>query len=89
MNNFINNDRRFSSFPVFTYITNKLKRYENKYAHSSSILLALMEAYAYNSENGSEEHRKTEQKSSECNHNTNQILETLSPNITKRITDSE
>ena len=50
---------------------------------------ALMEAYAYNSENGSVEHRKTEQKSSECNHNTNQILETLSPNITKRITDSE
>ena len=42
---------------------------------------ALMEAYAYNSENDSEEHRKTEQKSSECNHNTNQILETLSPNI--------
>ena len=41
---------------------------------------ALMEAYAYNSENDSEEHRKTEQKSSECNHNTNQILETLSPN---------
>jgi len=33
---------------------------------------ALMEAYAYNSENDSEEHRKTEQKSSECNHNTNQ-----------------
>ena len=32
---------------------------------------ALMEAYAYNSENDSEEHRKTEQKSSECNHNTN------------------
>ena len=31
---------------------------------------ALMEAYAYNSENDSEEHRKTEQKSSECNHNT-------------------
>ena len=30
---------------------------------------ALMEAYAYNSENDSEEHRKTEQKSSECNHN--------------------
>ena len=28
---------------------------------------ALMEAYAYNSENDSEEHRKTEQKSSECN----------------------
>ena len=27
---------------------------------------ALMEAYAYNSENDSEEHRKTEQKSSEC-----------------------
>ena len=26
---------------------------------------ALMEAYAYNSENDSEEHRKTEQKSSE------------------------
>ena len=50
---------------------------------------ALMEAYAYNSENDSEEHRKTEQKSSECNHNTNQILESLSPNITKRITDSE
>lgn len=45
---------------------------------------ALMEAYAYNSENDSEEHRKTEQKSSECNHNTNQILETLSPNITRR-----
>lgn len=35
---------------------------------------ALMEAYAYNSENDSEEHRKTEQKSSECNHNTNQIF---------------
>ena len=34
---------------------------------------ALMEAYAYNSENDSEEHRKTEQKSSECNHNPNQI----------------
>ena len=50
---------------------------------------ALMEAYAYNSENDSEEHRKTEQKSSECNHNTNQILETLSPNITRRITDPE
>jgi len=48
-----------------------------------------MEAYAYNSENDSEEHRKTEQKSSECNHNTNQILETLSPNITRRITDPE
>ena len=46
---------------------------------------ALMEAYAYNSENDSEEHRKTEQKSSECN----QILETLSPNITRRITDPE
>ena len=50
---------------------------------------ALMEAYAYNSENDSEEHMKTEQKSSECNHNTNQILETLSPNITRRITDPE
>ena len=44
---------------------------------------ALMEAYAYNSENDSEEHRKTEQKSSECNHNTNQILETLSPEYYK------
>ena len=50
---------------------------------------ALMEAYAYNSENASEEHRKTEQKSSECNSNTNHILHTLSPNITQRLTDYE
>ena len=51
---------------------------------------ALMEAYAYNSENDSEETQENGTKEvPKCNHNTNQILETLSPNITRRITDPE